>query len=1062
MPELGKATYFLVADTRQFDTAMAHADEVSAASSTKIGRSMDRATVATGKLAASAGAGSARVVRAEEGMAAAASASTKAVQRAHGAAESSYVRMSATGTKAYERMRLGPLAAIGITLFEGVKTFKENANAAAILDKAYSNNARSAHISRDALKGVTEELEKNTLASRAEIQGILALSMGFHDVTDKARFAQTVLDTAALTHKQGEVIAKAYGRALEDPANGLTKLGKAGLIFGPAQKAMAKQITETNGLLAGQAYVMQQVEMRTKGMAKAAADKAPWVQLFKQFKEIAASMVGVILPVFTALLKQMNAHKTAVKVLVGTLIGLAAIYVTVKTAEKAWSLITAAHTAILGAKAVAARAVAGVTATVVESDMAAAASSRALAGAMVGEEVVAGELALTLRGVTAANYQMAESAIAGEAAMAKGTGGGSKIISGLKGIATTGNIATVAILATAAALAYMGKKAWDAYQNMKQAQANIASDQNVALTAYAHEVNTLIKGGMERSAARIKADSDVFNRLGIHVGKTMVDGVAHALSDGATKLQVKMKEVMDGLASTAESASVALSTAIAHGAPKEILDQLSQASSDAAYDAAHGASGAAEAVRAAHEKLLAAHKAWLEKMKGLAQTAVQDLIDTITTKLQNAKSGLKSSFENLATVMFRAFDAVTEKGLSRFDAALQKFNDKIQKAIAKANKDMDKALAKANDALTTQGAALTPAEAQLKALQDKQNATAQQETLADAQSQLAGAKTPAEIASAQRAVRDAQLAIQMSALERQAAIERAAKDKETDAKRQALQDQADAERQAYQDQMDRMQKAYEARINQAKLDYASERETYKNHLAQWLQAEEVWLSKHPQQWRRVFGQLVAVFGPDVKAAGKLIGRGFITQFRDAVNDTAKKALRYSGALASAANALGRGLADGVVGGMKTLAPKLYREMLIQVNKAMKQFQLAYGIKSPSKKTHEDIGMPLGQGVVIGFAKAVAPLTRNFSLGTATMSGYDGNLTSRPTARPTSTFMGGTMSPAVVQRSGARIATEGGGSATRPNVQVIQNIKRVDPDPFQLAHEARFAADGVFG
>ncbi len=1022
MPELGKATYFLVADTREFDAAMAHADEVSAASSTSVGRSMNRASASVGKLGASAGATSKKIARDEEGMAEAATASSRAISRAHAAAETSYVRMGATGTKAYERMKIGPLAAIGVTLYEGIKTFKENALAAGQLDQAYSLAGRTAGLTRKGFDELTDSMDKNSTFTKAQIMYVEQLSLGLRNVKDKSGYVQTVLNLAAKMGVAPAVAAKAYGRALADPAQGLQKLGRMGVFVSDGEKKMAKTITETSGVLAGQAYVAQVVAQRTQGMAKAAANSQPWIMLWKTFKEIAASMVGGITPAFKALLGAMNAHKTTVKVLVGSMLALAATYVAVKAAEKAWIMYKTTSRGVLIAW--------NVLVTLMGKNNLRLAESQALA-------------TRAERLNTAATYENTAAKIRNAAASAR-AGAGNLLRGGATG-ALTGAVGIGAIgLGAIATLNHFKNVAGNALSDMEKNEKRFNVKTEEALSYYAASVQKYVKKGWDRAAAKTQAQADVFGHLGVHIGQKTGEGVAKGLSAQEKKIKDAMKGIMDGLKSSVVDAQAALNVAMAHGAPPEILKTLGQSAADAAYDAAHGAQGAAQAVRDAQQKILEQHKAWLDKMKGLATDHMDKITTALTAKLQGAKDKLSSAFGTLSEVMFRAFDANTQAGLAKFDKALQSFQDKIQKAITAANKKIDAGLARANDALSTLQGQLTPAEQKLKDMQDAANATSQREALSDAQGQLAKAKTPAEIAAAQRAVRDAQNAITMSALERQAAIERAAKDKEFDLKRKALEDTAQAERDAYQAQMDRMQKAYETRINQAKLDYDSERALYKNHLQLWLNEELAWLQKHPTQWKRVFNQLVSVFGPDVKRAGKLIGRGFIGEFRDAVNQTAKTSLKYSGALASAANALGRNLAYGIVGGMKSLAPALYKQMIASVNAAFKAFGIAYRMHSPSKKTEEDIGKPLGQGVVVGFAKAVEPLTRDLDVA-------------RPTGRGAS--FGSTMSPSVMQRAGARIAEEG---PQRAGVTIVQHIKRVDPDPFQLAHEAAFAADGVFG
>jgi TP901 family phage tail tape measure protein len=70
--------------------------------------------------------------------------------------------------------------------------------------------------------------------------------------------------------------------------------------------------------------------------------------------------------------------------------------------------------------------------------------------------------------------------------------------------------------------------------------------------------------------------------------------------------------------------------------------------------------------------------------------------------------------------------------------------------------------------------------------------------------------------------------------------------------------------------------------------------------------------------------------------------------------------------AGAAVAIGRGIVDGITSGIGDLAGNLAGKLKGAVSGALGSVKGAFGIHSPSKTTHDEIGKPLGDGVIEGF------------------------------------------------------------------------------------------------
>jgi TP901 family phage tail tape measure protein len=80
-----------------------------------------------------------------------------------------------------------------------------------------------------------------------------------------------------------------------------------------------------------------------------------------------------------------------------------------------------------------------------------------------------------------------------------------------------------------------------------------------------------------------------------------------------------------------------------------------------------------------------------------------------------------------------------------------------------------------------------------------------------------------------------------------------------------------------------------------------------------------------------------------------------------------------GAFFSAASAIGKAIADGIVSGIGGLASRLSESLRGKIQSAVDAVKGFFGISSPSKVTAEQIGKPLGEGIVYGLDGGLALL-----------------------------------------------------------------------------------------
>jgi len=84
------------------------------------------------------------------------------------------------------------------------------------------------------------------------------------------RATRLTLDLATATDKGLAPTATRLGRALAEPADGLTRLGRAGIVFTNAQEEMVERLAESGRLAEAQALILDKVAAQVGGQAEAA------------------------------------------------------------------------------------------------------------------------------------------------------------------------------------------------------------------------------------------------------------------------------------------------------------------------------------------------------------------------------------------------------------------------------------------------------------------------------------------------------------------------------------------------------------------------------------------------------------------------------------------------------------------------------------------------------------------------------------------------------------------------------------------------------------------------
>lgn len=175
-----------------------------------------------------------------------------------------------------------------------VQSFAESQQVMAQFDAVLKSTGGSIGMTRDQLIGLSKEVENTTSFSDEAALSAETLLLQF-DKIGKDTFPQATkaaFDLATRMKSDPVSAAKLLGRALEDPAKGLTMLGRQGIKFNEEQQKMIKEMVKVGNTAGAQKIILDQLG-RVMGGA-AAADAATFAGQMKQMNEVIDDIKEVI------------------------------------------------------------------------------------------------------------------------------------------------------------------------------------------------------------------------------------------------------------------------------------------------------------------------------------------------------------------------------------------------------------------------------------------------------------------------------------------------------------------------------------------------------------------------------------------------------------------------------------------------------------------------------------------------------------------------------------------------------------------------------------------------
>lgn len=153
-----------------------------------------------------------------------------------------------------------------------VKAFMEAQDASAQLDAVLKSTGGAAGVTKDALLEQATALQSVTKFSDEAVQATQGILLTFTNLKDDVLMDTTkvALDMAQALGMEGSAAAMQLGKALNDPATGMSKLQRVGVTFTEEQKKQAAAMVEAGDAAGAQRLMLEELNKEFGGSAQAA------------------------------------------------------------------------------------------------------------------------------------------------------------------------------------------------------------------------------------------------------------------------------------------------------------------------------------------------------------------------------------------------------------------------------------------------------------------------------------------------------------------------------------------------------------------------------------------------------------------------------------------------------------------------------------------------------------------------------------------------------------------------------------------------------------------------
>lgn len=654
-----------------------------------------------------------------------------------------------------------------------------------------------------------------------------------NDVFNQA--TRTLLDMSVATGKSMPDAAVLLGKALNDPARGISALTRAGVVFTEQQREQIKAMTAAGDTMGAQKIILHELNTEFGGSAEAAGKTLPGqINILREtFSNLSGELVAKLIPVLQGTVSWVNAHWGEISAVMDAVFDGIAFAITRVIGPTFSFLIDRGKEVVAWTRqnwpeiSGVVRKVIGDVSSVIHTTIAVI-------------EAVWGRFGTTITRLASNAFNSTKGVVQG-------------VLTAMQGLIDI----FVGVLSGDWARAWDGAKAvvTGTIGAMAAALRGAVSNFLILAGALGHAIVDGVKAGLGAlfstvwnaiqsipSALSLAAGQAYQWALGI--GRSIVEGILGGLGDLAASFASKVTGALsDGKNRVAQALHI--------GSPSRVWrDEIG--------------------IPIAEGVIVG----WIDGIRDLPSVmtgSLQKAIDRARTQVGNARSRFASVWQDLASDSLAAFDANSQHTLDRL-------RSKFDLLGAKLDADLSRQL----DRIDQGGREATPAERQLQAMDAARAAADRAAAIGDARSALTDATAKGDVdaaRSAQKALDDALWNDRRAGLQARADQERAARD-------QATSEARNAATEAVAVQKSRLDEQYE----NERIQIQSRLDLQRRHFEAALAATEAHFEKEGSTIAKATAEIVkllASFDVNFATAGAELGRSFVTGLRESLTESAQ-------------------------------------------------------------------------------------------------------------------------------------------------------------------------------
>lgn len=221
-------------------------------------------------------------------------------------------------------LKVGSLIGAGVGIKEMFSVASDSQGKLAQMDAVLKSTGGAAGMSKQALlnlaaaQGKVTTFSKNTTIAGENLL-LTFTGIGKKTFPDTIKAAQD-MSTAMGTDLSSSVMT--LGKALNDPATGLTKLTKQGVTFTEAQKKQIKAMVAAKNVAGAQAIMLKELKREFGGSAEAAGKtfSGQLTILRNQIKGVGGSIASTLMPHLTNLISKINQNMPKIQATITNII----------------------------------------------------------------------------------------------------------------------------------------------------------------------------------------------------------------------------------------------------------------------------------------------------------------------------------------------------------------------------------------------------------------------------------------------------------------------------------------------------------------------------------------------------------------------------------------------------------------------------------------------------------------------------------------------------------------------------------------------------------------------